>query len=260
MMELTLLVLWIVLIGTVTGFLATWLGVGGCFLRIPLMMMLLGLSIKEAYAVNMAVIALATIPGVIAHYRMKHVYKKGLITAAIGAGAGVVLGTQIAMYVPGATLKAIFGVACIGIGIYTTYSSIKKKGKTPPRVTVEQVKDLEHGLKLGVLMFLAGVATGLCGFGGGIYYVPVLSALGYPMHIAIGTSSTQMIPVASIGAANLTIHGYQNWFYVLTIGLVTTISSWLGARTTRWMKAWILRAIFGVLIGFVGFCVALRLI
>ena len=35
MMEPALLVLWIVLIGAVTGFLATWLGVGGCFLRIP---------------------------------------------------------------------------------------------------------------------------------------------------------------------------------------------------------------------------------
>ena len=61
-------VVWILLIGAVTGFLATWLGIGGCFLRIPMMMVLLGLPIKTAYAVNMAVIAIATIPGVITHY------------------------------------------------------------------------------------------------------------------------------------------------------------------------------------------------
>ncbi|MCD6592751.1 sulfite exporter TauE/SafE family protein [Candidatus Bathyarchaeota archaeon] len=90
-MEPALLALWIVLIGTVTGFLATWLGVGGCFLRIPLMMMLLGLSIKEVYAVNMAVIALATIPGVIAHYRMKHVYKKGRYFGTVDAYLQVAL-------------------------------------------------------------------------------------------------------------------------------------------------------------------------
>ena len=260
-MEAVLLqIAWILLIGAITGFLATWLGIGGCFLRIPMMMAFLGLSIKTAYAVNMAVISIATIPGVIAHYRMKHVYKKGVIVAAVGAAVGVIIGTQIAMYVPSTTLKMIFGIACVGVGIYMTYSSIKGKGKMPPRVTVDQVERLEHGTKLGGLMFLAGIATGLCGFGGGIYYMPILNVLGYPMHIAIGTSSTQMIPVAAIGATNLTIHGYQNWFYVLTIGLVTMLFSWLGARTTKIMKAWILRGIFGVLIGVVGLSVAIGLI
>jgi len=259
-MEIALLILWIFLIGAVAGFLATWLGIGGCFLRIPMMMALLGLSIKTAYAVNMAVIAIATIPGVITHYKMKHVYSKGFVVAAIGSAVGVIIGTQIAMYVPSATLKVIFGIACIGVGIYMSYSAIKGKGKTPARVTVDQVEKLEHGLKLGVLMFLAGIATGLCGFGGGIYYMPIYNALSYPMHIAIGTSSTQMIPVAAIGATNLSIHGFQNWFYVVTIGLVTLVFSWLGARSTKAMKAWVLRAIFGVLIGLVGLSVAMGLI
>jgi len=36
--------------------------------------------------------------------------------------------------------------------------------------------------------------------------------------------------------------------------------SWLGARTTKIMKAWILRGIFGVLIGVVGLSVAIGLI
>jgi len=260
-METILLqIVWILLIGAIAGFLATWLGIGGCFLRIPMMMVLLGLSIKTAYAVNMAVIAIATIPGVITHFRMRHVYNKGFIVAAIGAAIGVTIGTQIAMYVPSRTLKTIFGIACIGVGIYMAYSSIKGKGKMPPRVTVDQVGRLEHGLKLGGFMLLAGIATGLCGFGGGIYYMPIFNALGYPMHIAIGTSSTQMIPVAAIGATNLTIHGYQNWFYVLTIGLVTMVFSWLGARTTKITKAWVLKGIFGVLIGLVGLSVAVGLI
>ena len=260
-METVLLqIVWILLIGAVCGFLATWLGIGGCFLRIPMMMALLGLSIKTAYAVNMAVIAIATIPGVITHHKMKHVYSKGFVVAAIGSAVGVIIGTQIAMYVPSATLKVIFGIACIVIGIYISYSAIKSKGKTPARVTVDQVEKLEHGLKLGVLMFLAGIATGLCGFGGGIYYMPIYNALSYPMHIAIGTSSTQMIPVAGIGAANLSIHGFQNWFYLATIGLVTLVSSWLGARTTKAMKAWVLRTIFGVLILLVGLSVAIGLI
>jgi len=260
MEAVVLQIVWILLIGAVCGFLATWLGIGGCFLRIPMMMVLLGLSIKTAYAVNMAVIAIATIPGVITHYRIFHVYTKGFVVAAIGSAIGVIIGTQIAMYVPGATLKVIFGMACIGIGIYMSYSTIKGKGETPARITVDQVEKLEHGLKLGMLMFLAGIATGLCGFGGGIYYMPIYNALSYPIHIAIGTSSAQMIPVAGIGAINLSIHGFQNWFYLVTIGLVTLGFSWLGARTTKAMKAWVLRAIFGIVISLVGISVAIGLI
>lgn len=252
--------LWVFLIGAIPGFLATWLGIGGCFLRIPMMMGLLGLPIKSAYAVNMMVISLTTIPGVVAHYRMRHVYGPGLLVAAVGAAVGVIFGTQVAVFVPGATLKKIFGLACVGVGIYMLYMALKKRGKVPPRVTVDQVANLEHGPRLFVLMVLAGFATGICGFGGGIYYMPALSTLGYPMHIAIGTSSSEMVPVALIGAVNLTLHGYQRWLYVAGIGGVTLVFSYLGARTTAGMKAWVLRAIFGVLIGFVGACVAAGLI
>ena len=255
-----LTILWVILTGAIPGFLATWLGIGGCFLRIPMMMGLLGLPIKTAYAVNMMVIALTTIPGVVMHYRMRHVYTKGFVVAAIGAAIGVVLGTQLAIMVPSATLKKIFGVACVGVGVYMLYTALKTRGKVPPRVTVDQITMLEHGSKLGGLMFLAGVATGLCGFGGGIYYMPILTALGYPMHIAIGTSSTQMVPVALIGATNLSVHGYQNWLFMGTIGVVTLLFSWIGARTTAITKAWLLRAIFGLLIGIIGISVVVGLI
>lgn len=256
-MDILLLATWIVLIGATCGFLATWLGIGGCFIRIPLMMLLLGLPIKTAYAVNMAVICIATLPGVVSHYNMRHVYPQGTIVAAAGAIPGVLVGTQIAMYTPNEILKVIFGLACIGVGIYMTTMAFKKKGATPPRVTLDQVVRLDSGFKLGALMFLAGIATGLTGFGGGIYYMPILNALGYPMHIAIGTSSAQMIPVTAVGATNLTLHGFQNWYFVFWIGLVTLVFSWLGARATKTMKAWVLRAIFGILIGITGIVVAL---
>ncbi len=252
--------LWIFLTGAIPGFLATWLGIGGCFLRIPMMIALLGLPIKSAYGINMAVISLTTIPGVVTHYRLRHVYNRGLASAATGAGIGVIIGTELAVYVPGATLKVIFGIACIGVGIYMAYAAIKSKGRIPPRVTVDQAAGLRHGLGLSGLMLIAGIATGLCGFGGGIYYMPIFNALGYPMHIAIGTSSAQMIPVAGIGAANLALHGYTRWTYVMAIGAITLLFSWLGARSTKVVKAWLLKVIFGILIGLIGVSVAVGLI
>ncbi|HDJ66667.1 MAG TPA: sulfite exporter TauE/SafE family protein [Nitrososphaeria archaeon] len=253
-------IFWIILTGAIPGFLATWLGIGGCFLRIPMMMALLRLPIKCAYAVNMAVISITTIPGVLTHYRNKHVYSKGVIVSSIAAAVGVALGTQLAMLTPSLTLKSIFGIACMGVGIYMLYGAAKGRGRIPPRVTVQDVKRLETGLRLFVLMFLAGIATGLCGFGGGIYYMPILNALGYPMHIAVGTSSAEMIFVAGVGAANLTIHGYMDVISFIGIGVVTLLFSWIGARAAKTTKAWILKMTFGILIAIIGALVALRFI
>ena len=80
------------------------------------------------------------------------------------------------------------------------------------------------------------------------------------MHIAIGSSSTEMIFVAGVGATNLALHGLMRWFYLAVIGIVTLIFSWLGARATKVMKAWVLTAIFGILIGIIGVSVAIGLI
>ena len=57
-----------------------------------------------------------------------------------------------------------------------------------------------------------------------------------------------------------TVHGFQNWYFVFWIGLVTLVFSWLGARATKTMKAWVLRVIFGILIGITGIIVATGLI
>ena len=48
-----------------------------------------------------------------------------------------------------------------------------------------------------------------------------------------------------------TFHGFMRWFYLAAIGIVTLIFSWLGARATKVMKAWVLTAIFGILIGII---------
>jgi len=253
---------WIIalFIAAVTGFIATYLGVGGCFLRIPFMMWFLGLSIKQAYCVNQAVIAISTIPGVITHYKQGHTYSRGVIVSAIGASIGVFLGTLIAVWTPRGLLRTIFGSACVGVGIYMLIKSVKTRGRVPPRVTVKEVRTLTSGPKLFFLMFLAGVATGVCGFGGGIYFVPVLTALAYPMHIAVGTSSTIMIATGTVGATNLTYHGFMVWEDVVGIGLPTLLFSWLGAKAAKIAKAWILRGVFGILISVIGGLVAVHIL
>jgi len=239
--------LYVVLTAMIPGLLATWLGVGGCFLRIPMLIYLFGVNIKTAYCINQAVIALTTLPGVYVHWKKGHVYTKGFIIAAIGATLGVALGAYaVAKYIPTIVLKGIFGVACIGIGIYIAFKTIKMRKALIKRITVKEVETLEHGLKLFASMLLAGFATGLCGFGGGIYYVPLFLAFGYPTHVAIGTSSTQMIATASMGSTVLTINGFMNPILFLAIGIPTLLASWIGAKLAAKSPPWLLRMIYAI--------------
>ncbi len=241
----------------IPGLLATWLGVGGCFLRIPMLIYLFGVNIKTAYCINQAVIALTTLPGVFEHWRKSHVYPKGLLTAALGAVLGVSLGAYVvAKYLPTLILKGIFGIACIFIGIYVAYKTVKARRKLVKRITVKEVKVLEHGIKLFTLMFLAGFATGICGFGGGIYYVPLFLALAYPTHVAVGTSSAEMIATGAMGSSVLTYYGFMNIPLFIAIGIPTLIASWIGAKLAVKSPPWLLRLIYAISIIIVGLYVA----
>ena len=252
-MNLLLFILWIILIALIPGFLATWLGVGGCFLRIPMLMYLLGLDIKEAYFVNQAVIAITTIPGVIEHYRKKHVFTRGALVAGLSAAVGVAIGAYVvAKYLPSDILKVVFGSACIIIGIIVARQTLMLKNKLKRRIVVTEVKHLECGYRLVLMMFLAGFATGICGFGGGIYYLPIYFMFDYPTHIAIGTSSAQMIITASVGASILAYYGFINIFIFICIGTLTLVASWAGAKLSARTMPWILRIAYSLLIIFAG--------
>ena len=250
--------LYVFLTALIPGFIATWLGVGGCFLRIPMLMYFFNVPIKTAYCVNQAVIALATIPGVIVHIRNKYVYKKGLIVSATAACLGVSVGAYVvARYVPRLLLRIIFGIACAFIGIYILNKTLKMKRKLRKIVSLTEVKELEHGYKLFIWMFLAGFATGICGFGGGIYYIPIFIGLGYPTHVAVGTSSAEMIFTGGLGASVLTYHGFMMEQLFLVIGIPTLLASWLGAKMTRISPPYILRLAYALSITGVGIFVAI---
>ena len=253
-----LTVFYVLITALIPGFLATWLGVGGCFLRIPMIMYFFNVPIKSAYCINQAVIALTTIPGVFVHARNKHVYWRGFAVAAISAALGVSVGAYVvAKYIPGLVLRIFFGFVCVGIGVYIALRTLRMRRALVRRVTVAEVKELEHGVKLGTWMFLAGFATGLCGFGGGIYFVPIYMGLGYPTHIAIGTSSAQMIPVAGLGSSVLSLLGWMKFDLFLAIGIPTLVASWLGAKATAKSPPWILRLVYAVSIVGAGLFVAL---
>ena len=107
----TSLILILVIIGILTGVMAGMLGIGGAIIMIPALVLFTGFSQQMAQGTSLAVM-LPPI-GIIAAYNY---YKAGQVNikyALILAGCfliGSYFGSKLALNLPQATLKKIFGV------------------------------------------------------------------------------------------------------------------------------------------------------
>ena len=182
--------------GVAVGFASGLLGVGGCFIMIPVqfwvytaMGMSADIAIRVAFGTNLFVVLPTAMSGAWGHHRKGAVWwKAALILGGCGL-LGAYGGATAAAHIPGSVLKIIFGAAILAGGI-------RMLTARPPKI-IEEPKDspwlwVAWGLPLGII-------TGLIGIGGGVLMVPVMVLmLKFKMHQAVGTSTAMMI-LTSIG-------------------------------------------------------------
>ncbi len=101
--------------------------------------------------------------------------------------------------------------------------------------------------------FLAGVASGLLGIGGGSVMVPVMSLLvGIPMHIAVATSAFMIVFTSSSAAVTHFLQGNVVLEYAVALALGSVIGAQVGARLARRIRAGRLRKVFGLFLFLIG--------
>lgn len=119
----------IILDGLVVGIVTGIVGVGGGFLIIPALVLLGGLSMHNAIATSLVIIALKSFAGFVKYLDVLD--KNGLeldwnviaVMVFVG-GIGSTLGNKIANKVPQAKLKKMFGIFLIIMGIYILIRSV----------------------------------------------------------------------------------------------------------------------------------------
>jgi len=171
-------VIWLLVAGLGVGFINGMFGVGGCFLMVPTMFFLfkgLGVPVDTAMKIslgtNMAVVVPTALSGVLRHARIKKFSLPHYWNFAIPVGIGSLVGSGIAVFVPGAILKVLFGVLCL-IGAYRFMTA-------KPR-PVDEMPPVERG-KFWPTGFGGGFIAHFLGIGGGLVYVPALNTvLGVP--------------------------------------------------------------------------------
>ena len=101
------------LIGMAAGVASGYVGVGGGFLMVPLMVSVFGLPMKRASGTSLIAVMILAVPGVIEQGILGNInYLAGLILAA-GSIPGAILGANLIRYVPERALRAAFGVFLI---------------------------------------------------------------------------------------------------------------------------------------------------
>ncbi len=107
----------LVVSGIVVGIGASFTGLGGGFLMIPLLLFL-GFSAQKAVGTSFLAILVISISALIAHNRLSNVdYKFGLLLG-IGGIIGAQIGARLVDHVSTANFKKIFAVILVGLAAY----------------------------------------------------------------------------------------------------------------------------------------------
>ena len=99
-----------------------------------------------------------------------------------------------------------------------------------------------------LLGLLAGVLAGLFGVGGGILFVPTLTALGLTQVHAEATSLLAIIPTVLVGLWRQQRYGNVRWRPALIIGVASVGAAVGGAAVAVALPEDVLRRLFGVLL------------
>lgn len=248
--------------GLVAGFAAGIFGIGGGFVVVPALLVVLPLLggthdaiAHVAIGTSAATIIVTSIRSLLSHAKRGavefEVLKAWAPWIVLGCGAGVML----ASHVNGTTLKMIFGGGVMLMSL--NFLLPKVSGK----VISEQMPS--GILRVGIAGGL-GTFSSLLGIGGGTIAIMVMTLCGRTIHRAIATASgigTLIAIPTTIGFAIIGLKegglpwgslGYINIPATLAIASMSMLTAPLGVAAAHSLPAGPLKKIFGVYLLIIG--------
>lgn len=96
-------------IGLVAGLASGYVGVGGGFIMVPLMLSIIGIPMRKASGTSLIAVMILAIPGVIEQGIIGNINYLAGIAIVIGTIPGAVIGARLVTKVPERTLRLLFG-------------------------------------------------------------------------------------------------------------------------------------------------------
>jgi len=245
----------LVVLGLSIGFLTGFFGVGGGFLTVPLLNIIIGVPYEIAVGSDLSFIIGTSSSGFLRQATLGKVEYKTVGCIAGGSIAGAVVGDFIKDYllftVAGGRhlfFNSIMHSMFVVLLVFTVIIILKQPDKQQPetqakkagtplqRIKFGPTVDLDHdgleGVNLpGLILigFLVGILTGVMGIGGGVLMMPILLLLvGLPADKASGTSLGIVFLAATAGVVKKTISATPKIDLSITLALL--VASVIGVQ------------------------------
>jgi len=190
-------------VGSLVGFLAGLLGIGGGLIIVPTLVYLLPLInidtelvMPMALATSLASIVITSSSAALVHHQQQNIPWPLAKILIVFVSIGALVGAYIASSLSAKVLTTFFASAVIVLAIYMLLS-----------IKSENSYSMPNRFILRVLGSFTGVLGSLMGIAGGAILVPTLSYFGLPLRQTIGVATLCGVMIAIFGSIGYIISG-----------------------------------------------------
>ncbi|MEM4496485.1 MAG: sulfite exporter TauE/SafE family protein [Archaeoglobaceae archaeon] len=237
--------------GIFTGIFGGFLGVGGSFIMLPILLFVFQYPLTIAVGTSVTAVVFTATSGTFGHLRNKNVdlstAKTVASTGIFGAFFGsIIFCSSVDLNYLNLILAGIFLYASLRM-IYESFKGLEKNFR--------EARGQEESKKLKLAIgFLVGIVTGLTGLGGGFLLVPAfIYIFGFDIKLAVGTSMASFLSMAAVSSAFKFYEGVVDLIAALYLGTGTLIGAQIGALIVKLIPVRVLKAIFGLTFLYISF-------
>lgn len=193
------------LLGAFAGTMAGLLGVGGGLIIVPALAFIFhakgflpDLLMQTAIGTSLASIVFTSISSVFAHHRRGAVLWRQFARLTPGIVMGAWLGAAVADFLPGDSLRVVFGVFELLVAAQMGFALKPNPHRQMPGAAGTSLA----GTAIGTVSAIVGI-------GGGTMTVPFLTWCNVPIRQAVATSAACGLPIALAGSVGFVVNGWS---------------------------------------------------
>ncbi|MCF6766908.1 sulfite exporter TauE/SafE family protein [Thiotrichales bacterium 19S11-10] len=264
------MIIFYVLIGIITGLASGMLGIGGGLIIVPGLTFIFhyaGLMpdyyTQMAMGSSLAIMIFTGTSAILANRKLGRIHSKAYWQMLSTILPLCIIGAIVARFAHGNFLILIFTFTLLVMIIKLIRN--KKEKQTPFDYTIaaNQLDININRMRRFKYGSLIGFISGMLGIGGSIISVPFLISQNLPIRYAAGTSSALSLPIAIVGsisyfflglASSSSVEyatGFLYWPAIIIIGVISMVTTPIGARLSTLTPPNITRRIFIMLLLFI---------
>jgi hypothetical protein len=228
--------------GLTAGLLGGYLGLGGGFLMVPFMTIVMGMDIKAAAPLSLGAVVVGSQAASSAYLKKNMIDNELVIVLGIFMAIGSVTGSVLSSYIPSDYIQLVFSV----LMIYTAVMLLTKRNNADSKWHSEN-KSLYYGLA-AIIALAAGTVAAILGIGGGIFIIPILYLLfGKDLGVARGTSSMLIGFSTMAASAVYLMTGRMDATAVVPLMLGVSVGGIIGGKLGTLARPGVVKALFCII-------------